>query len=118
MANVFSIVKVWIDDIDYRTKPGWELDLGGFTRTSQYASGRRSGTAQEPVGSKAAGAIEIMTDTELERLRRFDGGTIKYETDVGIIYVAPNSSLMAPPKLQDGGRGAQLEIEGDPATKV
>lgn len=118
MAKVFSVVKVRINQVDYRTKPGWELDLGGFSRTSQYASGVRSGTADEPVGSRAAGSVEIMSDTDLETLRNFDGGLIEYITDVGITYSAPNSSLMAPPKLQDGGRGAALEIEGDPATKA
>ncbi len=117
MASVFGVVIVKFNGIDYRTKPGWELDLGGENLTSQYASGRRSGTAAEPMASKASGAVEIMSDTDLETLRNFRDGLVEYVTDVGIVYSAPKSSVMAPPKLQDGGRGAQIEIEGDPATR-
>jgi hypothetical protein len=118
MANVFSIVIVRFNGVDFRTKSGWELDTGGFSRTSQYASGKRTGTSQEPAGSKASGAIEIMSDTDLESLRKFKDGLVEYVTDVGITYAAPNSSLMSALKLQDGGRGAQVEVEGDEAVRV
>lgn len=118
MSDVFSISIVRFNGIDYRTKPGWEFDLGGLSRTSQFASGKRSGTSQEPVASRASGAIEIMSDTDLETLRNFKNGLVEYVTDVGIVYSAPNSSIMTPPKLQDGGRGAQIEIEGDEATRI
>ena len=117
-GKVFGVVIVRFDGVDYRTKPGWELDLGGVNRTSQYASGVRSGATEEPVGSRASGSIEIMVDTDLEALRNFNGGQVEYVTDVGITYAAPNSAIMTPPKLQDGGRGATIEVEGDKATKV
>jgi hypothetical protein len=118
MSDVFSISIVRFNGIDYRTKPGWEFDLGGVNRTSQYASGKRSGTSQEPMASRASGAVEIMSDTDLETLRNFKDGLVEYVTDVGKVYSAPNSSLTTPPKLQDGGRGAQIEVEGDVATLV
>jgi hypothetical protein len=118
MSKVFGVAVVKFNGIDYRTKPGWEFETGGVNRTSQYASGKRSGTSDEPMGSKASGAIEIMSDTDLETLRNFDGGIVEYVTNVGMTYSAPNSSVMNGLKLQDNGRGASLEIEGDEATLV
>ncbi len=116
MAKVFGVAIVRFNGIDYRTKPGWDFETGGVSRTSQFASGKRSGATDEPMASKSSGAIEIMSDTDLETVRNFDGGIVEYVTDVGLVYSAPNSSVMSALKLQDNGRGAQIEIEGDEAT--
>lgn len=117
-GKVFGIVIVKFGSVDYRTKGGWTLETGGPARTSQFASGKRSGASEEPSASKTGGAIEIMSDTDLESLRKFNGGEVQYITDVGITYSAPNSTIMNGIKLQDGGRGAEVEVEGDEAVRV
>jgi len=118
MAKVFGIQIVRFKGIDFHTKPGWEFETGGEELTSQYASGKRSGTSSTPMGSKGSGAIEVMSDSDLETLRNFRDGIVEYVTDVGLTYSAPNSSVMKGLKVQDGGRGATVEVEGDEAVLV
>ncbi len=117
MSQVFGVVKVKLNGVDHRTKQGATLELGGEQKTTQFASGRRSGSSREPMQSKIVVTFEIMADTDLELLRNFEG-IAEYETDVGQVYSCPNSETIEPPKLSDNGGGVEVTIEGDPATLV
>ena len=113
-GTVVGVVKVVLNGGDYRTKQGATLEMGGEQKTSQYASGKRSGSSSEPMGSKISVTFEFMADTDLEALRDFVGQA-DYITDKGVMYTAPNSETMEPPKVSDNGGGVELTIEGDPA---
>lgn len=117
MARVFGVAKVKLNGVDYRTKQGAALELGGEEKTSQYASGRRSGSSGEPIGSKITVTLEVMADTDLEALRNFEG-IAEYEMDTRQVYTAANAETISPPKVTDNGGGAEITIEGDPAVLV
>lgn len=117
MAKVFGVSKVRLNGVDHGTKQGASLELGGETKTSQYASGKRSGSSGEPVGSKITLTVEVTAATDLEALRKFEG-IAEYVMDTGQTYSAGNSEVTEPLKITDNGGGVELTIEGDPATLV
>lgn len=117
MADVAGVVKVILNGVDHRTKQGAVLELGGTQRTSQYASGKRSGSSGEPMGSKITATFEKMADTDTDAIRDFEG-IAEYIMDDGTHYSCPNSQTMEPPKVSDNGGGIELTIEGDPAVIV
>ncbi len=117
MAKVFGVSKVRLNGVDYGTKQGATLELGGETKTSQFASGKRSGSSGEPTASKISFTVEVTAATDLEALRKFEG-IAEYVMDTGQVYSAPNSEVMTQPTLSDNGGGASVEIEGDPAVPV
>ncbi len=116
MARVFGVAIVRLNGVDHRTKQGAVLELGGETKTSQFASGKRTGSSGEPIGSKITVTFEMVADTDVEALRNFEG-IAEHVTDVGIAYRAGNSETTEPPKVSDNGGGIELTIEGDPATE-
>lgn len=116
-AKVFGVSIVRLNGVDYRTKQGAQLELGGEKKTSQYASGKRTGSTREPMGSKITVKFEVMADTDVEAIRNFEG-IAEYVTDVGTTYSCPNSECSEPPKLDDNGGGMDCTFEGDPAVKV
>jgi hypothetical protein len=116
MANVFNIPIVKLNGVDYRTKPGATLKLGGMKATPQFASGRLSGFAQEPEAAEFNGSFEIMTDTDLEAIRKHNGLT-EYVTDVGITYASSNSQITETPELNPGD-GVKFTIMGEAAARV
>lgn len=117
MAKVIGIVRVTLDGVDYGTKQGATLELGGFTKTSSFASGRRTGSSQEPAASKLAATFEGLPDTDIEAIRNF-AGQVDYLSDNGIHYSCPNAETMENAKISDNGGGIEVSIEGDPAVKV
>ena len=114
MAKVAGVVKIRLNGVDYGTKQGASLELGGETKTSQFASGQRSGSSSDPTASKITLTVEVRGDTDLEALRNFEG-IAEFIMDTGQEYSAGNSEVMEPPKINDNGGGADLSIEGDPA---
>lgn len=117
MAKVAGVVKVRLGGTDYRTKQGATLETGGERSTSQYASGARSGSSKEPVGSKITVTFELMGDTDVDAIRTF-AGNAEYVTDVGKTWIAPNSEIMEPPVIRDNGGGVEVTIEGDAAVQA
>ena len=114
--KVFNIPIVKLKGVDYRTKPGATLKLGGMKATPQYASGTLSGFAEEPEASEFNGSFEIMSDTDVEAIRNHDG-LIEYLTDVGITYASSNSRITETLELTPGD-GAKFTIMGSAAVKV
>lgn len=117
MAKVAGVVKVKLNGVDFGTKQGASLELGGETKTSQFASGRRSGSSGEPTASKCTFTVEITALTDFELLRTFSG-IAEFEMDTGQVYSMGNAEVMVPPTLNDNGAGASLSLEGDPAVPV
>ena len=116
-STVVGVERAVLNGIDYRTKQGATLELGGVTKTSQYASGRRSGSSSEPMGSKLTATFEWMADTDVDAIRDFEGEAI-YITDAGVIYSVPNAETIEPPMANDNGGGIEVTIEGDKAVRV
>ncbi len=117
MAKVAGVVRVVLNGVDWGTKQGATLETGGSTKTSQFASGKRTGSSKEPVSSKITVTLEATTDLDIEALKNFEGQA-EYITDNGIHYVAPESETMEPPKLNDNGGGVEITIEGNEAVPV
>ncbi len=117
MARVFGVSKVKLNGVDFGTKQGASLELGGETKTSQFASGQRSGSSGEPTASKIDMTVEITGATDFELLRNFSG-IAEFVMDTGQVYSMGNAEVMVPPTLSDNGAGASLSLEGDPATLV
>lgn len=113
-ADVHDIAIVKLNGIDYRTKEGATLETGGFSRTSQYASGVRTGSSRKPMASRCTVTFEHMSDTDVDAIKNF-AGDIDYITSTGQIYRAPNSQIMEPPRIQDQGNGIECVFEGEEA---
>jgi len=118
MAKVFSIAKFSLNGIDHRTMDGSTFTPGGVARTSHYASGRRVGTSESPVGSRATIKVAYMSDTDVAAIRNFTDGQLQLITDIGDVWDVPNASIMNPPEISAGGEGISIEIEGDEANLV
>ena len=118
MAKVFSIAKVSLNGVDHRTMSGSSLTPGGVARTSQYGSGVRVGTSEEPVGSRVTVKFHYLSDTDVLAIRNFTDGQCQVVTDVGHVWDIPNASVMNPPEIGAGGEGISVEIEGDEATLI
>lgn len=116
MANVFNIPIVRLNGVDYNTKPGATLKLGGLKSDPRYASGKLSGFANEPEASEFNGSFEVMSDSDLEAVRNFRG-LVEYVTDVDITYKASNAQLTETLELTPGD-GAKFKIMGDAAVRV
>lgn len=116
MANVFNIPVVKLNSVDYRTKPGATLKLGGLKAEPRYASGKLTGFANEPEAAEFDGAFEIMSDTDLEAIRKFHG-QVEFITDVGITYASSNAQLTETLELTPGD-GAKFKIMGEAAVKI
>lgn len=116
MAKVFNIPRVTLNDVDYRTKPGATLKLGGFKAEARYASGTLSGFAQEPEAAEFDGAFEIMSDTDIEAIRNFEGKA-DFHTDVGITYSSNGAQLTETPELTPGD-GVKFKIMGQAAVRT
>jgi len=114
--KVFNIPIVTLNDVDYRTKPGATLKMGGMKATPQFASGVLSGFAEEPEACEFTGSFEIMSDTDLEAIRNHEGKT-DFKTDVGIIYTSSVSRITESPELVPGD-GAKFTIMGQAVVKV
>ena len=117
MAKVFGVRKVSLDGVDYGTKPGGTYSPGGEVKTSQYASGRRTGSSSEPRGSRTEVTFEMLADTDVEAIRNF-AGKVTVETDVGIVFENPNCEIMEPPSISDAGGGISCVFEGDPGVQL
>ena len=117
MAKPFGVRKVSLDGVDWGTKPGGSFSPGGVRKTSQYASGRRTGASEEPMGCRCEVTFELVADTDVQALRDFQG-KLTVETDNGIVFEAPNCETMEPPEISDQGGGIRLIIEGDEAVQL
>lgn len=116
--KVFGILRFKFDGVEYPVKEGsGKLKLGGKKKTSQFASGKRTGASEETVACEIDVTIEMTSQTDLERVRKWDEGIAEVLTDVGTYYSSPNASIMEPPEVSDGGKGVQVKIEGDAAVK-
>ena len=49
VPRVFGVVKVKLNGVDWRTKPGATLNVGGKRWTSQFGNEERSGASWEPI---------------------------------------------------------------------
>lgn len=117
MADVFSVRTVALDGVDYRTKQGGSYSPGGVVRTSQYASGKRTGSSKEPRGSRTEVTFEMVADTDVEAIRNFKG-KVTVGTDIGIVFDNPNCEIMEPPEITDNGGGIRCVFEGDPGVQL
>jgi tail tube protein len=116
MSKVFNIPIVKLNGVDYRTKPGATLKLGGMKAEPRYASGKLTGFAEEPEASEFDGAFEIMSDTDIEAIRNFHGQA-EYLTDVGITYASNTAQITETPELTPGD-GIKFKIMGEAAVKA
>lgn len=115
--RVFGIAKVRLNGVDHRTKPGSEIALGGYNKTSSFASGKRTGAVWEAVAARVTCIFEMMADSDIASIRDFDG-TCEVETDTGAVFAVANGDMTEPPTVQDGGRGINCTIEGDASEAV
>ena len=117
IRKVFGVVKVQLNGVDYQTKPGATLEMGGVRKTSQFGNDVRTGASTEPVPSRITVQFLVYSESDIEAIRDFEG-IAEYITDVGQHFGANNCTIMEPPKLMDGGAGVEVVIEGDPAFVV
>lgn len=115
--KTFGVRKCYLDGVDWGTKPGGSYTPGGVKKTSQYASGKRTGSSSEPMGSRAEIIFEMVADTDVEALKRWEG-ILTVETDVGISFESPASEVMESIEISDQGGGIRLIIEGDEGVAI
>lgn len=114
MAKTLGVTLVRLNGVDYRTKPGASIKLGGKQKTPQFASGKLSGFSEVPVACEFTGSFEVMSDTDIEAIRKFEGQA-DFVTDVGITYSSSNATITEPPELQEF---LGFVIMGEAAVKV
>ncbi len=118
ITRIFGVVKVRLNGVDYHTKPGATLSLGGRLYTSQFGNGKRSGVSWEPVPSTITVQFLISDQLDWEAIRDFKNGIAEYVTDTKLHFAADNATASTPPELAGEGQGISVTIEGDPAYKV
>jgi hypothetical protein len=116
MADIFNIPIVRLNGVDFRTKPGATLKLGGMKATPSFGSGKMTGFANEPEASEFNGSFEIMSDTDLEAIRHHKGLTEYVLKDVNMVYASSNSQITETPELAPGD-GVKFTIMGEAAAK-
>ena len=116
-TKVFGVIKVTLNGVDYLTKPGATLDVGGRRHTSQFGNEKRTGASWEPVSSVLSCEFIVYSETDFEAIRDFEG-IAEYITDVGVHVAADNCIVVDPPAFSDAGGGIAITIEGDPAYAV
>ena len=117
ITQVVGVVRVTLNGVDYQTKPGAVLEMGGVRRTQQFGNDKRTGASEEPVASRFTCEFLVYGETEIETIRDFKG-IAEFITDTGNHLAADNCSLAEPPKIMDAGQGMSVIIEGDPAFEV
>ncbi len=117
IRQVAGVVKVLLNGVDYQTKPGAVLDMGGDVKSSQFGDGARTGFSTEPVPSSITVQFLVYNDTDMDAIKDFQG-IAEYITDTRNHFGANNCVIASPPKIMDGGQGVEVTIEGDPAFVV
>ena len=118
--RVYGVSRVFLNGVDYRTKPGSTLELGGRAYTAQYAHGAFAGFSWSPIVARLVCRFEMMSDTDIRALHTgFNesngdlGGQVEVVTDLGggTFYFLP-AKIIEPPRVSDGGGGVECTIEG------
>ena len=112
MALEAGVTKVSLDGIDYGTKQA-SFRPGGFRKTSQYASNKRTGSSKEPMGSHIEVTYSHLSTTDFNALKKWEG-TAHVEYDTGDVWVVANAEVIETIELAGQGGGVRLIIEGDP----
>jgi len=112
MARTAGVVKVLLDGIDYGTKSA-TYRMGGKTKTSQFASGKRTGSSEQPNAGHIEVVYEHLSTTDFATLREWEG-TATVIFDTGDVHTVANAEVMDSVELQGQGNGIRLMIEGDP----
>lgn len=118
ITRVVGVVRVRLNGVDYHTKPGASLVVGGRRYTSQFGNGKRSGASWEPAQSVLTVSFLVSSQSDWEAIRDFKNGIAEYVTDTQVHLAADNCTTISPPSLADAGQGLSVTIEGDPAYKV
>lgn len=118
VTRVFGVVSVRLNGVDYRTRPGATLDVGGRRYTSQFGNGKRTGVSWEPVPSMLSVTFLVSSQLDWEAIANFKDGIAEYRTDVKLVLAAKNCTTIDPPGFSDAGEGISVTIEGDPAYPV
>lgn len=114
-TRVIGITKVIFGGTDFGTKPGADIELGGFTKEPVFGSGVLAGATHTPVPMKVSCVLVVKSDTDVEKIRNFEG-QIDFETDVGIRYSSANAWVSESVKLSQDGLA--VTIMGAAAVKV
>lgn len=114
MPNPVSIVKFIFDGVDFGTKPGAKFNPGGKKHTTQMASGKITGPSYEPRPCSGSGGIEYTSDTDMDFIRKFRG-PLQVEYDNGDVWASDEVWMLDSVDINDGGKGADISFEGQPA---
>ena len=117
IRKVAGVIRVQLNGVDYQTKPGAVLDMGGEKKPSQFGDDVRTGASGEPVPSRITVQFLVYSDSDLDAIRNFEG-IAEFITDTRNHLGANNCVIAEPPKLMGDGQGVEVIIEGDPAFVV
>jgi hypothetical protein len=116
MPQCTGICRVYFNGELRRSYEGAKLDVGGKERTAQVGHSVY-GYSEKVVPSKITFDEAHMADTDLVELGALVDATVRFETDVGVVYLVNNAFASKPPELTGGDGKAGIEIIGDPAKK-
>ncbi len=116
MAKVTGIVKVYINGTLQRSKEGAKLITGGFERTPQVGHSLY-GFASKLIPATVEFTLAHTADTDIIELNDVEDATLRFETDVGKIFLINNASVTKPTELTGGEGDVEVEMMGDPAVE-
>ena len=114
-SRVLGIVKVVFNGVDFGTKPGATMKLGGFKKTPVFGSGVLAGYSHEPEPCEVHCTLIMKSSTDTEKIRTYEG-QIDYVTDIGITYSSADAVVSE--SVDIGADGLGVVIMGSAAVKI
>jgi hypothetical protein len=99
-----------------QSKPGAKLMTGGITREMDMSDDGRVFWSEKITPSQLTCTLIHTSETDLEAIKAFVGGTIEYRCDTGRIYTIPQACYQTDGGLQNGE--VEVNFGGAPAIQA
>ncbi|MBA3027440.1 MAG: hypothetical protein FP814_09805 [Desulfobacterium sp.] len=118
MAKSIGVVKIKMDGVLMRSKPGASLDPGGPVRTPVDCD-QPGFYSETNKNSHIDCDMVVDANFSADALRRADDFTATFESDTGQMWVVNHAWVAEPPVITGGNNGgAKLAIDGPPAQEM
>lgn len=114
MAKVAGIVEVYVNSELKRSLEGATLDIGGKER--EMLTGHKVyGYKEKVMPSVCEFTLALMSDTDLIALRDIVDASLRFATDVGIVYLVTGACVTKTLKVKGTDGEVDVEMQGNPA---
>lgn len=92
-GSIMSNAKIFFDGVMFPVQRGSTLKTGGVKREAVLGTHGYAGYTEETVMSELSVTMIVDEDFDLDTVRDFVEGTVRYEADNGISWMVPDATV-------------------------